>query len=140
MLKRPFVTVKNFWQQTYWCFYWQLVKGKETGIPESLEATIAFCILQRGFKTSLLLPVEFSCFKDNTSDWLDFRKYFKKQVRCKRLFTGSFQVNLLLSLLDSEASEIVSAIGSNGVFFASCLKLLKWEFRNPYEVAYLKLK
>lgn len=49
-------------------------------------------------------------------------------------------MNLLLSLLDSEASEIVSAIGINGIFFAFCLKLLKWEFRNPYEVAHLKLK
>ena len=39
-------------------------------------------------------------------------------------------MNLLLSLLDSEAKSLVTAIGKNGFFYASDLKSLKKEFGN----------
>ena len=46
----------------------------------------------------------------------------------------------LLSVLDGKAKRAVSAIGQDGFFYASALKLLKREFGNPLMVSYLKLK
>lgn len=49
-------------------------------------------------------------------------------------------MNLSLRLFDGATKQIASAKGSNGIFYASCLKALKWLFGNPYVVTHLKLK
>ena len=46
----------------------------------------------------------------------------------------------LLSVLDGDAKRVVSAIGRNGLFYATALKDLKREFCNPYAISFLKLK
>ena len=46
----------------------------------------------------------------------------------------------LLSVLDGDAKRVVSAIGRNGLFYATALKALKREFGNPCTVSFLKLK
>lgn len=94
----------------------KLVEGKKTVLPESLETTTAFSVLQRDFETRLLLPADLTLSKDNSIDWPDFIQCFKEQVHIKKSFTDSFRMNLILSLLDGEAKQIVSAIGSNGIF------------------------
>ena len=55
-------------------------------------------------------------------------------------FSGSVRMDHLLSVLDGKAKRAVSAIGQDGFFYASALKLLKREFGNPLMVSYLKLK
>ena len=94
----------------------KLVEGKKTVLPESLETTTAFSVLQRDFETRLLLPADLTLSKDNPIDWPDFIQCFKEQVHNKKSFTDSFRMNLIVSLLDGEAKQIVSAIGSNGIF------------------------
>ena len=49
-------------------------------------------------------------------------------------------MNLLLSLLDGENQKVVSAMRSNGIFYALYFKALKREYGNPYVVAHLKLR
>ena len=46
----------------------------------------------------------------------------------------------LLSVLDGDAKRVVSAIGRNGLFYATALRALKRELSNPYAVSFLKLK
>ena len=41
---------------------------------------------------------------------------------------------------NGDAKWVVSAIGRNGLFYATALKALKREFGNPYAVSFLKLK
>ena len=55
-------------------------------------------------------------------------------------FTDSVHIDRLLSVLDGEAKRAVSAIGQDGLFYASALKILKRDFGNPIMVSYLKLK
>ena len=86
------------------------------------------------------LLIELTRFDGNPKNWPDFIQCFKEQVYCKLSFTDAFRMNLLLSLLDNEAKNLVTAIGKNGIFYASALKSLKKEFGNPYAVAHLKLK
>ena len=63
----------------------KLVKGKETVLPESLEAITLFSVLQRYFKTRLLPPVELTRFKYNHSGWPNSIQLFKKQVHNKKI-------------------------------------------------------
>ena len=58
----------------------------------------------------------------------------------KIIFRDSVLMDRLLSVLDGEPKRAVSAIGQNGHFYASALKLLKREFGNPLMVSYLKLE
>ena len=46
----------------------------------------------------------------------------------------------LISVLDGEAKRVVTSVGQSGIFYASALKTLKWNFGNPEVVSYLKLK
>ena len=46
----------------------------------------------------------------------------------------------LLSVLEGDAKRVVSAVGRNGLFYATALKTLKREFGNPEAVFFLKLK
>ena len=46
----------------------------------------------------------------------------------------------LLSVLEGDAKRVVSAIGRNGLLYATALKTLKREFGNPEAVFFLKLK
>ena len=46
----------------------------------------------------------------------------------------------LLSVLEGDAKWVVSAIGRNGLLYATALKTLKREFGNPEAVFFLKLK
>ena len=46
----------------------------------------------------------------------------------------------LLSVLDGDAKLVVSAIGRNGLLYATALKALKRELGDPYAVFFLKLK
>ena len=55
-------------------------------------------------------------------------------------FSDSVRMDRFVSVLDGEAKRAVSAIGQDGLFYASALKLLKREFGNPLMVSYLKLK
>ena len=58
----------------------------------------------------------------------------------ERTFSDSLRMVRLLSVLDGDAKRVVSAIGRNGLFYATALKALKREFGKPYVVSFLKLK
>ena len=57
-----------------------------------------------------------------------------------KTFSDSLRIERLLCALDGDGKRVVSAIGRNGLFYATALKALKREFRNPYSVSFLKLK
>ena len=46
----------------------------------------------------------------------------------------------LISVLDRKAEQVIAAIGSNGIFYATALKTLKKNFGDPLLVAHLKIK
>ena len=46
----------------------------------------------------------------------------------------------LCSFLDGEATRIIAAVGKRGRFYATALKTLKRDFRNPLLVSHAKLK
>ena len=65
---------------------------------------------------------------------------FKHCMHSKTSFIDSIRMDRLLSVLDSEEKRVVNAIGQDGLFYASALKLLKHEFGNPLMVSYVELK
>ena len=79
-------------------------------------------------------------FNRNPSHWPEFIQCFKERVRMKKTFSDSLRMERLLSVLDGDAKRVVSAIGRNGLFYATALKALKREFGNPCTVSFLKLK
>ena len=46
----------------------------------------------------------------------------------------------LLSVLEGDAKRVVSAIGRNGLLYATALKTLKREFGNPEAIFFLEIK
>ena len=46
----------------------------------------------------------------------------------------------LISVLDRKAKQVIAAIGSNGIFYATALKTLKKNFGDPLLVGHLKIK
>ena len=71
-------------------------------------------------------------FNRNPSHWPAFIQYFKERVHMKRTFSDSLRRERLLSVPDDDAKRVVSAIGRNGLFYATALKALKGKFGNPY--------
>ena len=81
-------------------------------------------------------------FNGNPSHWPEFIQCFRERetVHMKRTFSDSLRMECLLSVLDGDAKQMVSAIGRNGLFYAIALEAFKKEFGNPYAASFLKLK
>ena len=58
----------------------------------------------------------------------------------KVTFNDSMRMERLFRVLNADAKESVSLIGTYSIFYAVALKTLKQEFRHPVVVANLKLK
>ena len=96
--------------------------------------------MQREIKTRDLPDINLMRFDGDFKQWLNSIQNFKHRVHNKISFSDSVRMDRLLSVLDGKAKRAVSAIGQDGFFYASALKLLKREFGNPLMVSYLKLK
>ena len=89
-------------------------------------------LLQREFETRDLPAINLMRFDGNSKQWPDFIQNFKHRVQNKisfRTYLGfsdSVRMDRLLSVLDGEAKRAESAIGQDGLFYASALKLIKW--------------
>ena len=79
-------------------------------------------------------------FNRNPSHWPAFIQYFKERVHMKRTFSDSLRRERLLSVPDDDAKRVVSAIGRNGLFYATALKALKGKFGNPYSFFFVEIK
>ena len=97
-------------------------------------------LLERDLESFNLPLMKLLRFNGNPSHWPEFIQCFKERVYMKKAFSDSVRMERLLSVLDGEAKRVVSAIGRNGLFYATALKALKREFGNPYAVSFLKLK
>ena len=118
-----------------------LVEGTETVIASKFTQTSStMALLEQDLESRNLPPMELLRFNGNPSYWPEFIQCFKERVHMKRTFSDSLRMERLLSVLDGDAKRVVSAIGRNGLFYATALKALKREFGNPYAVSYLKLK
>ena len=87
-----------------------------------------------------LPPIELLTFDRNPSCWPEFIENFKIMVHLKTTFNDTIQMERLLSMLRGEAKRSVESIGRNSIFYATTLKCLKREFRNPNVVTHLKSK
>ena len=87
-----------------------------------------------------LLPIEPTRFDRDHCKWPDFIQDFRNRVHKKRSFTNDIRMERLISVLDGDAKRAVTAVGHSGLFYASALKLLKQDFRNPLVVFYKKVK
>ena len=96
--------------------------------------------MQREFETRDLPAVNLMRFDGDSKQLPNFIQNFKHRVHNKIRFSDSVRMDHLLSVLDGEAMRALSAIGQDGLFYASALKLLKREFGNPLMVSYLKLR
>ena len=64
-------------------------------------------------------------FDGDSKQWPNFIQNFKHRVHNKIIFIDSVRMDCLLSVLDDEAKRAVSAIGQDGLFYVSELKLSK---------------
>ena len=85
-----------------------------------------------------LRPIELTRFDRDPCKWPDFIQNFKNHVHEKQSFTDDIRMERL-SVLDADAKRAVAAAGHSGLFYASALKLLKQDFRNPMVVSYKKV-
>ena len=117
-----------------------LIEGKESIIQDKNEVFPTSLLLQREFETRDLPAINLMRFDGYSKQWSNFIQNFKHRVHNKISFSDSVRMDRLLSVLDGEAKRVVSAVGQDGIFYASALKFLKREFGNPLMVSYLKLK
>ena len=109
-------------------------------LPQLRETLSVISVIQQDLESRHLPPIEPLRFNGNPSKWPEFIQSFKERVHEKRTFTDNVRMERLLSVLDGEAKRVVTAIGRNGMFYATALKTLKREFGNSYAVSHLKLK
>ena len=117
-----------------------LIDGDESIIPDVNKVLPTSLLLQREFETRDLPAINLMRFDGDSKQWPNFIQIFKHRVHNKISFSDSVRIYRLLSVLDGEAKRVVSAVGQDGIFYASALKFLKREFGNPLMVSYLKLK
>ena len=55
-------------------------------------------------------------------------------------FDNNLKMDRLLSVLDGDAKRPIQSIGSSGIFYATSLKALKRDYRNPIIVSHLRVK
>ena len=117
-----------------------LIEGEESIIQDVNKVLPTSLLLQREFETRDLPAINLMRFDGGSKQWPNFIQNFKHRVHNKISFSDSVRMDRLLSVLDGKAKRAVSAIGQDGIFYGSALKLLKREFGNPLMVSYLKLK
>ena len=118
-----------------------LIERSETVINTTIDqSSSTMVLLERDLESFNLPLMKLLRFNGNPSHWPEFIQCFKERVYIKKAFSDSVRMERLLSVLDGEAKRVVSAIGRNGLFYATALKALKREFGNPYAVSFLKLK
>ena len=116
-----------------------LVEGQETvlEIDNDVNPTT---LLQWEFESRHLPPIDLIKFNGDPTKWPEFIQSFKTRVHMKRSFSDSTRMERLISVLEGEAKQCVSSVGTDGIFYAGALKSLKTQFGNPYVVSYFKLK
>ena len=100
-----------------------LIKGSETVVNTAIDQSIsAMTLLERDLESHNLPPVMLLRFNRNPSHYPEF---IQLRVHMKRTFSDSLQMECLLSVLDGDTKRVVSAIGGNGLLYATALKALK---------------
>ena len=90
-------------------------------------------LLEQDLDSRSLPPMELRRFNGKPSHRSEFIQSLKSDCTRKK----QFRMERLLFVFDSEAKQVVSSIGKNCIFYASALTVLKNEFGNPYQMAYL---
>ena len=85
-------------------------------------------------------PINLLRFSGNPAEWPEFIEIFFSRVHQKSFFDDNLRMLRLISVLDRKAEQVIAAIGSNGIFYATALKTLKKNFGDPLLVAHLKIK
>ena len=89
-------------------------------------------MLEWGFESRNLPPIDLVRFDGDPTNWPEFMQSFKTGVHMKHSFTDSIRMERLISVLDGEPKKCINVFGTNGMFYASALKLLKEQFGDPY--------
>ena len=111
-----------------------LIEGEECIIQDVNKVLRTSLLLQIEFETRDLPAIKLMRFDGDSKQWPNFTQNFKHRVHNKISFSDSVRMDRLLNVLDGEVKRTVSAIGQDGLFYASALKLSKWEFGNPLMV------
>ena len=119
----------------------RLVEGQETILESnSNEKITVLTAVHQQLEARNLPPIELLTFDGNPGCWPEFIENFKIMIHCKSTFNNTIRLERLLDVLRGDAKRSVDSIGRNGVFYATALKCLKREFRNPNVVTHIKLK
>ena len=120
----------------------RLAEGQEAILDtSSSEDNTVLSAVHQHLEAKNLPPIELLTFDGNPSCWSEFIENFKIMVHIKTTFNDTIQMERLLSVLKGEAKRSVESIGRNGMFYATTVKCLKREFRNPnVVVTHIKLK
>ena len=119
-----------------------LVEGEETIIKQSLPSSqlnLHF-VLKEEIKSRTLPPIDLTKLDGNPSKWPKFIDNFKTCVHNKAIFTDSVRIERLISVSEGNMKKAICSIGTQSTFYATALKTLKRDFRNPVVVAHLKIK
>ena len=82
-------------------------------------------LLEQDLESRNLPPMELLRFNGNPSHWPECVQCFEKRVHMKITFSDSLRMERLLSVLEGDTKRVVSAIGRNGLFYATALKTVK---------------
>ena len=96
--------------------------------------------LKQEYETRTLPPIKFRQFSGNPMDWLEYIENFHSRVQFKTTLDDNLSMERLCSVLDREAKRVTKAIRKSGRFYATALKTLKRNFRNPFLISLTKLK
>ena len=100
----------------------QLIGGKESVLDTSSASFIVQDILKQELESRHLLPIDLLRFSGSPAEWPELIENFFSPVHQKSSFDNNLRMLKLISMLDVEAKRVISAIGSNGIFYTTALK------------------
>ena len=100
----------------------QLIEGKESVLDTSSASFIVQDILKQELESRHLLPIDLLRFSGSPAEWPELIENFFSPVHQKSSFDNNLRMLKLISVLDVEAKRVISAIGSNGIFYTTALK------------------
>ena len=119
----------------------ELEEGKEVIIPRNNSGIMNVNMaLQRELESRFLPVIPLKTFEGDPATWPEFIQNFKNRVHMKETYDNCTRMDQLLSVLRGEAKRAIESIGSDAIFYATALKILKKNFGNPQVVSYLKMK
>ena len=119
----------------------ELAEGEESSFTSQTRTIVNLTLaLQQDVDLHNLSSIPLIRFDGNPSKWPEFvENFFTRRVHSKQTFDDNTRMIRLLSTWDGETKRTVDAIGCNKIFYATTLKTLKRDFRNPLLVAHSRL-